>query len=187
MADSQDTLNPSTDNAGKGAAGRRGPTTLSFVKLRDAKKHLYPVDWWAARSTGDYSRDREVGEWMAIEMLDYMLSNSPPGYDGNDLGMIACAMVEAAGGVEARGLILGFMEVFGSMALAHARNNGTDVLRMRIARREELFRLWEAAEAKQRSERARHAANARWGKAKLAARRKPMAPPSNVIRLQPRA
>lgn len=82
---------------------------LSFVVDQGRRDHeRYPRDFWAVKSTGDYSKDCDTGRRLALEYLKYEECN--PG-GGGSLQLIVDHMPRLLTGLE-----VGFLSMVGIAA-----------------------------------------------------------------------
>ncbi|MCC6948831.1 MAG: hypothetical protein IT539_13770 [Bradyrhizobiaceae bacterium] len=104
---------------------------LSFVGMRkNPKKGEPPRNWWVVAPTGDYSRDCEVGEKLALEYLAFETADK--GGPGN-LQQIVADMPRRLTGVE-----IGFLTM-----VSYAAGAG-------MHRAREVSAYWERCRAKER-------------------------------------
>lgn len=131
---------------------------LPFVRRREKSAPGERLRcWWHVETTGDYGEDCRLGGRYAAQFLDYLVST-----DVADGGLLRWIAEDQQSGID-NGISVGFWSYIARAAvLGRAQAVGEDRARNRAYA--DCWREYEAEEAQRRSERARHAARARWAK-----------------------
>ena len=139
--------------ASKEASRERHLWDLSFVTVK--KPRGSGLHYWSVEPTGDNIEDQKRGREMALEALEFMAWE----WDTSG-GLLLNSFVRDMG---EQGLLeYGFLGCIGHFATRCRREHGDAFYRDYMQREEEALEEYGKMEARERSERARKAAQARW-------------------------
>ncbi len=130
---------------------------LPFVEDEHGRRY------WSVKPSGDYRKDCRQGVLFALAALEYMAVEPEPWLLTHVVGDMP--RKEARSGIE-----VGFLSCVARFAALYRQDHGDDFYRAWMAEGDAAHEAALEAEAKERSEHARHAAQARWAKHREAKR-----------------
>lgn len=132
---------------------------LSFVEAREDGN----LNFWSVDHSGDYQEQFRRGSLMALEALELMARDEEGAIRHHLLGWVVLDMAPVG---KDKTVALGFMVCIGEFAVAARKHSGGEWYRRWLDDTDAKIAAILASEKSRRSEQARHAANARWAKAR---------------------
>lgn len=145
---------------GKTLEPHRGDTRPNARDLPFVTPKGKGLNFWSVQPVGDYVEQCTQGEELALVALEYMAVKELP---DSFLSWVVMAMPRKE---DRTGVEVGFLYCIGTFAALYRRVAGDGFYREHMRAFAEQVEARRESEAQDRSERARHAARARWGKAK---------------------
>ena len=145
---------------GKAQELRSGDTRPSARDLPFVTPKGLGLNFWTVQPVEGYTEQCAQGQELALAALEHMAAIEDPG------GLLSWVVMAMPRKQDHTGVEVGFLTCIGTFAALYRRAAGDGFYRERMRTFAEQIEALQESAAQERSEYARHAARARWAKAK---------------------